>query len=98
MITNKKKGKFVVKVNEAFLLKKFDERYDIERYLLSSIVNFSDRFETYEEALVYAEECKLSQMFKENLFICEVKQIGHYYNIKEVQEIQAIPIIPINSY
>lgn len=97
MIINKKKGKFVVKVNEAFLLKKFDERFNMERYLLSSIVNYSDRFEKYEDALAYAEECRQSRMFKENLFICEIKQIGNYYNIKEVEEIQAIPIIPINA-
>lgn len=95
MYTNNKKEKFVVKVNEAFLLKKFDERYNKERYLLSSVINFSDRFQTYDEALSYAKECQSAKVFKENLFICEVKQIGGYYNIKEIEEIQAIPIIPI---
>lgn len=82
---------YVAKIQEAFLVKKEDGENNV-RYLLSGLINYSDVFRDLDEAIAYGEECQRTKLFRQPLFICEVKQVNGYYRIKELVEIPSVPM------
>lgn len=90
----KKNKKYAIKIRESFLI--IRENME-QKYFLSSLINYSDSYKTIEDAREVALACREYRIFRDEISVCEIKQIGGYYKVIELETYQPIPIVPLKN-